>query len=280
MSFETKLNKLVNKIYKNCVFRDCYDHFRNYALDSRVLLKANFIEKTKRDQIYTGVITAELQFKDSEQQAKETYEFFEKHRKNVKINVYNYYDYCDYNIKYDPIDVIKCADKTFGLKYSSCCHDFEDFENTISQLYLTHDIMMYDVEVKNNPGFVALAEHGFKITHNYCIKTHETTFNAVELTPGRLKEFFEEVYDKIDEVAKNPLYEEYKKFVIDVMAQSSIDNYDGTVNVDVPPVSVYDFVSWKRKVYDVDRDLEQRTADAQKYIDIVQNRVKEKMESN
>ena len=279
MSFETKLNKLVNKIYKNCVFRDRDDNFRNYALDSRVLLKANLIEKTKRDQIYTGVITAELQFKDSEQQAKETYEFFKKYRKNIEINVYNYHDYSDYNIKYDPIDVIKCADKTFGLKYSSCCHDFEDFENTISHLYLTHDIMMYDTEIKNNPGFVALVERGFKISHAYDVKARTVKCNIVELTPGKLKKFFEDVYDHVDEVAKNPLYEEYKKYVIDMMAQRSIDNYNGKVNVDVPPVSVYDFTSWKRKVWDIAEDLEQRTADAQKYIDIVQNRVNEKMES-
>lgn len=44
-------------------------------------------------------------------------------------------------------------------------------------------------------------------------------------------------------------------------------------------LAVYDFTSWKREVWDVDREFERRTVDAQKYIDIVQNRVKEKMES-
>lgn len=87
------------------------------------------------------------------------------------------------------------------------------------------------------------------------------------------------MYDKIDEVVSNPLYEEYKKYVINELAERAINNHNGAVTVDIPATAVYDFTSWKRRMWDADREFERRTADAQKYIDIVLNRVKEKMES-
>lgn len=125
---------------------------------------------------------------------------------------------------------IRCSDLV-----STCIAKRQNILNKkIAKLYLTHDIMLYDDEVKNNPGFVALAEHGFKITHNYRVRAHETSCNSVELTPGKLKEFFEDVYDKIDEVASSPLYEEYKKCVIDALTERAINNHNGTVTVDVP----------------------------------------------
>ena len=67
--------------------------------------------------------------------------------------------------------------------------------------------------------------------------------------------------------------------MIDALAERAINNHNGAVTVDVPATAVYDFISWKRCVWDADREYERRTADAQKYIDIVQNRVNEKMES-
>lgn len=282
MSFETKLVNFVNKIYKNCVFRDRNGSFRKYSLESRVQLIPNIFAKEVEScnhPPFKGSILAELKFSDDEPRAKETYEFFKKHR-NVTISVYQYHDYDEYNVMYEPIELCNCYNKTFGLGFDVYCKEPKDFEQKIAKLYLTHDIMLYDDEVKNNPGFVALAEHGFKITHNYRVRAHETKCNVVELTPGKLKEFFEDVYDKIDEVASNPLYEEYKKYVIDTIAERAIVNYNNTVTVDVPSTAVYDFISWKRCIWDVDREFERRTADAQKYIDIVQNRVKEKMESN
>ena len=282
MSFETKLVNLVNKIYKNCVFRDRNRLFRKYSLESKVQLIPNVFTKEIESCIHApfkGSIQAELKFSDDEPRAKETYEFFKKHR-NVKIIVCQYYDYDDYNVIYTPIELCKCYDKTFGLGFDTKYADMKDFENKIAKLYLTHDIMLYDAEVKNNPGFAALAEHGFCITHSYHMKAHETDCNSVELSPGLLKEFFEDVYDKIDEVASNPLYEEYKKYVIDTLAERAINIHDGTVTVDAPSTSVYDFTSWKHKVWDVEKDFERRTTDAQKYIDTVQNRVKEKIESN
>jgi len=281
MSFETKLVNLINKIYKNCVFRDRNGLFRKYSLESRVQLIPNIFTKeitSCNHAPFKGSIQADLKFSDDEPRAKETYEFFKKHR-NVTISVYQYHDYEEYQVNYEPFDLCTCYNKMFGLGFDINCTDMEDFERKISKLYLTHDIMLYDAEVKNNPGFVALAEHGFKITHNYRVKAHETTSNIVELTPGKLKEFFEDVYDKIDEVASNPLYEEYKKYVINELAERAINNHNGAVTVDIPATAVYDFISWKRRIWDVDRDFEQRTADAQKYIDIVQNRVNEKMES-
>lgn len=282
MSFETKLVNLVNKIYKNCVFRDRNGLFRKYSLESRVQLIPNIFAKEVEGcnhPPFKGSILAELKFSDDEPRAKETYEFFKKHR-NVTISVYQYHDYDEYNVMYEPIELCNCYNTTFGLGSDLYCKEIKAFEQKIAKLYLTHDIMLYDDEVKNNPGFRALAEHGFKITHNYRVRAHETKCNVVELTPGKLKEFFEDVYDKIDEVASNPLYEEYKKYVIDTIAERAITNYNNTVTVDVPATAVYDFISWKRCIWDVDRELERRTADAQKYIDIVQNRVKEKMESN
>lgn len=281
MSFETKLVDLINKIYKNCVFRDRNGLFRKYSLESRVQLIPNIFAKEVKScnhPPFKGSIQAELRFSDDEPRAKETYEFFKKHR-NVTISVYQYHDYEDYKVIYEPFDLCNCYNKLFGLGFDINCTEMEDFEKKIAKLYLTHDIMLYDAEVKNNPGFVALAEHGFKIAHNYRVKAYETTCNTVELTPGQLKEFFEEVYDKVDEVASNPLYEEYKKYVIDKLAERAIDNHNGAVTVDVPATAVYDFTSWKRCMWDADREFERRTADAQKYIDIVQNRVNEKMES-
>ena len=282
MSFETKLVNLINEIYATCVFRDRNGLFRKYSLESRVKLIPNIFAKeieSCNHAPFKGSIQAELRFSDDEPRAKETYEFFKKHR-NVTISVYQYHDYEDYKVIYEPVDLCTCYNKTFGLGFDIQCAKSSDFEQKIAKLYLTHDIMLYDAEVKNNPGFVALAEHGFKITHNYRVKAHETSCNSVELTPGQLKEFFEDVYDKVDEVASNPLYEEYKKYVIDALAERAINNHNGTVTVDVPATAVYDFTSWKRCVWDVDREFERRTADAQKYIDIVQNRVKEKMENN
>jgi len=282
MSFETKLVNLVNKIYKNCVFRDRNELFRKYSLESRVQLIPNIFAKEIESCLHApfkGSIKAELKFSDDEPSAKETYEFFKKHR-NVKISVCQYRDYEEYNVIYEPIELCSCYNKMFGLGFDTEYTDMKDFENKIAKLYLTHDIMLYDAEIKNNPGFVALAEHGFCITHSYRMKAHETDSNVVELSPGLLKEFFEDVYDKIDEVASNPLYEEYKKYVINKLAERAINNYNGTVTVDVPSTSVYDFTSWKRCIWDVEKDFERRTTDAQKYIDIVQNRVKEKMESN
>lgn len=281
MSFETKLNNLINKIYKNCVFRDRNELFRKYSLESRVKLIQNIYAKEVegfKHPPFKGSIQAELRFSDDEPRAKETYEFFKKHR-NVTISVYQYHDYEDYKVIYEPIELCACYNKMFGLGFDMYCKETKDFEQKIAKLYLTHDIMLYDDEVKNNPGFVALAEHGFKITHNYRVRAHETSCNSVELTPGKLKEFFEDVYDKVDEVASSPLYEEYKKYVIDTIAERAINNHNGAVTVDVPAIAVYDFTSWKREVWDVDREFERRTVDAQKYIDIVQNRVKEKMES-
>lgn len=281
MSFETKLVNLVNEIYATCVFRDRNELFRKYSLESRVKLTPNIFAKEVESfshAPFKGSIQAELNFSDNEPRAKETYEFFKKHR-NVSISVYQYHDYEDYKVIYDPIDLCTCYNKTFGLGFDAHCVKPKDFEKKIAQLYLTHDIMLYDDEVKNNPGFVALAEHGFKITHNYRVKAHETTCNVVELTPGQLKEFFEDVYDKIDEVVSNPLYEEYKKYVINELAERAINNHNGAVTVDIPATAVYDFTSWKRCMWDADREFERRTADAQKYIDIVLNRVKEKMES-
>ena len=281
MSFETKLVNLINKIYATCVFRDRNGLFRKYSLESRVKLIPNIYTKEVEGfnhPPFKGSIQAELRFSDDEPRAKETYEFFKKHR-NVTISVYQYYDYEDYKVIYEPVELCTCYNKMFGLGFDIHCAKSKDFEQKIAQLYLTHDIMLYDDEVKNNPGFVALAEHGFKITHNYRVKAHETSCNSVELTPGKLKEFFEDVYDKVDEVASNPLYEEYKKCVIDALAEQAIYNHNGAVTVDVPATSVYDFASWKRCIWDADREYERRTADAQKYIDIVQNRVNEKMES-
>lgn len=282
MSFETKLVNLINKIYKNCVFRDRNGLFRKYSLESRVKLIPNIYAKEVdgfNHPPFNGSIQAELKFSDDEPRAKETYEFFKKHR-NVKISAHQCYDYDAYNVIYTPIELCSCYNKMFGLGFDTCYADIKDFEHKIAKLYLTHDIMLYDAEVKNNPGFAALAEHGFCITHIYRMKAHETDCNVVELSPGLLKEFFEDVYDKIDEVASNPLYEEYKKCVINTLAESAINNHNGTVTVDVPSTSVYDFTSWKHKVWDVEKDFERRTTDAQKYIDIVQNRVKEKIESN
>lgn len=282
MSFETKLVNLINKIYKNCVFRDRNGLFRKYSLESRVKLIPNIYTKEVdgfNHPPFKGSIQAELRFSDDEPRAKETYEFFKKHR-NVTISVYQYHDYEDYKVIYEPIELCACYNKMFGLGFNMYCKETKDFEQKIAKLYLTHDIMLYDAEVKNNPGFVALAEHGFCITHSYCVKAHETDCNVVELSPGLLKEFFEDVYDKIDEVASNPLYEEYKKYVINTLAERAINNHNGTVTVDVPSTSVYDFTSWKHKVWDVEKDFKRRTTDAQKYIDIVQNRVKEKIESN
>lgn len=282
MSFETKLVNLINKIYKNCVFSDRNGLFRKYSLESRVKLIPNIYAKEVdgfNHPPFKGSIQAELRFSDDEPRAKETYEFFKKHR-NVTISVYQYHDYEDYKVIYEPIELCACYNKMFGLGFNMYCKETKDFEQKIAKLYLTHDIMLYDAEVKNNPGFVALAEHGFCITHSYCVKAHETDCNVVKLSPGLLKEFFEDVYDKIDEVASNPLYEEYKKYVINTLAERAINNHNGTVTVDVPSTSVYDFTSWKHKVWDVEKDFERRTTDAQKYIDIVQNRVKEKIESN
>ena len=282
MSFETKLVNFINEIYKKCVFRDRNGSFRKYSLESRVKLIPNIFAKeieSINHPPFKGSIQAELNFSDDEPRAKETYEFFKKHR-NVTISVYQYHDYEDYKVIYEPVELCNCYNKVFGLGFDTQCTDPEDFEQKIAKLYLTHDIMLYDAEVKNNPGFVALAEHGFKITHNYRVKAHETSCNSVELTPGQLKEFFEGVYDKVDEVASNPLYEEYKKYVIDTIAERAINNHNGTVTVDVPATAVYDFASWKHCMWDADREFERRTADAQKYIDIVQNRIKEKMESS
>ena len=281
MSFETKLVNLINKIYKNCVFRDRNGLFRKYSLESRVKLIPNIYAKEVdgfNHHPFKGSIQAELRFSDDEPRAKETYEFFKKHR-NVTISVHQYYDYEDYKVIYKPVELCACYNKMFLLGFDTQRTEPEDFEQKIAQLYLTHDIMLYDAEVKNNPGFVALAEHGFHITHDYHVKSHKTTCNLVKVTPGQLKEFFEDVYDKVDEVASNPLYEEYKKCVINELAECAINNHDGAVTVDVPATSVYDFASWKHCVWDVDREYERRTADAQKYIDIVQNRVNEKMES-
>lgn len=281
MSFETKLVNLINEIYATCVFRDRNGLFRKYSLESRVKLIPNIYTKEVEGfnhPPFKGSIQAELRFSDDEPRAKETYEFFKKHR-NVTISVCQYYDYEDYKVIYEPVELCACYNKMFGLGFDTHCAKSKDFEQKIAQLYLTHDIMLYDDEVKNNPGFVALAEHGFKITHNYRVKAHETSCNSVELTPGKLKEFFEDVYDKVDEVASSPLYEEYKKCVIDALAERAINNHNGAVTVDVPATAVYDFISWKRCVWDADREYERRTADAQKYIDIVQNRVNEKIES-
>jgi len=36
MSFETKLVDLINKIYKNCVFRDRNEQFRKYSLEEKM----------------------------------------------------------------------------------------------------------------------------------------------------------------------------------------------------------------------------------------------------
>lgn len=281
MSFESKLNKLIKKIYENCVFRDRAKLFRSYALDSRVRVTPNIFTQPVEGCThppYLGSIRAELAFSDDEPRAKETYEFFKQHR-NVTISVYQYHDYEDYKIIYEPIHLCNCYNKLFGLGFDTSYKKPKNFENKIAQLYFTHDIMLYDDEVKNNPGFRALAERGFQITHYYDIKTRTTRYNSIKLTPGQMKIFFEDVYDKIDEVVKNPLYEEYRKYVIDEMAERAINNYDGAVNVDVPTTTVYDFTSWKRCILDTDRELERRAADAQKYIDFVQNRVKEKMES-
>ena len=281
MSFENKLNKLIKKIYDNCVFRDRAKLFRSYALSSRVTVTPNIFAQPVEGCThppYLGSIRAELTFSDDEPRAKETYEFFKKYR-NVTISVYQYHDYEDYKIIYEPIELCNCHNKLFGLGFDINCTEPKDFESKIAKLYFTHDIMLYDAEVKNNPGFRALAEHGFQIAHYYNVKTRTTQCNTIALTPGQLKEFFEDVYDKVDEVAKNPLYEEYRKYVINEIAERAINNNNGAVTVDVPSTSVYDFVSWKRRIWDADRELERRTADAQKYIDIVQNRIKEKMES-
>lgn len=281
MSFENKLNKLIKKIYKNCVFRDRAKLFRSYALSSRVTITPNIFTQPVEGCThppYLGSIKAELTFSDDEPRAKETYEFFKKYR-NVTISVYQYHDYEDYKVIYEPIDLCNCFDKTFGLGFDINCTKPKDFESKIAKLYFTHDIMLYDSEVKNNPGFRALAEHGFSITHYYNVKTRTTHSNSIQLTPGRLKEFFEDVYDHVDEVAKNPLYEEYKKYVINEIAERSYKNNNGAVTVDVPSTNVCDFTSWKRLIWDVDREFERRTADAQKYIDIIKNRVKELSES-
>lgn len=281
MSFESKLNKLIKQIYLNCVFRDRAKTFRSYALSSRVSITPNIFAQPVEGfehPPYLGSIQAELKFSDDEPRAKETYEFFKKYR-NVKIDVYQYHDYEDYKIIYEPIDLCACYNKMFRLGFDACYTEPKDFESKIAQLYFTHDIMLYDSEVKNNPGFRALAEHGFHITHYYNAKHRATNSNVIELTPSKLKEFFEDVYDKIDEVAKNPLYEEYRKYVIDEIAERSYKNHNGLVTVDVPSTSVCDFTSWKRLYWDTEREYERRTADAQKYIDIVQNRVKELSES-
>jgi len=281
MSFESKLNKLIKKIYENCVFRDRTKTFRSYALSSRVSITPNIFAKEVdgfEHPPFKGSIQAELKFSEDEPRAKETYEFFKKYR-NVNIDVYQYQDYEDYKIIYEPIELCTCYNKTFGLGFDILCTKPKDFESKIAHLYFTHDIMLYDTEVKNNPGFRALAEHGFHINHYYNVKTRATHSNIIQLTPGKLKEFFEDVYDHVDEVAKNPLYEEYKKYVINEIAKRSYENHNGLVTVDVPSTEVCDFTSWKRLIWDADRELERRTADAQKYIDIVKNRVKELSES-
>ena len=104
MSFETKLVNLVNKIYKNCVFRDRNGLFRKYSLESRVQLIPNVFTKeieSCNHAPFKGSIRAELKFSDDEPRAKETYEFFKKHR-NVTISAHQCYDYDDYNVIYEP----------------------------------------------------------------------------------------------------------------------------------------------------------------------------------
>ncbi len=103
----------------------------------------------------------------------------------------------------------------------------------------------------------------------------------IELKPYQLKQFFEEICEKTDSIKNNELYGEYKQYVINKFAKNAI-HYDKylsedyyTLNAEEPAIDVYDFVTWKRKVYDVNQEEKRKSERAKTYIDMIEKEIKD-----
>ena len=282
MSFEAHLQKFIDKINTKCKFKSRSGRFQEYSVDSKIQFYVEPISDSDNFRLqWKGNLAAQLKFDDLK--AAENQALFAKYAKQMEYNVIDKVEstYDDYRRYLDhDMQLCKIKDGLFGVKTNYNSNVLTEIETDLKKLYLTHDIIMYDNMFDDLQIYKSL-EHGLYISHYYNLVDKKLLYNSIKLMPYQLKVFFEEICNKVDSIANNPLYEEYKKYVIDKFANCAVKwdsehkEYCYTLNAEQPEVYVYDFVSWKTRVYDTEQEQKRKEEVAKTYIDMIENKIKE-----
>ena len=288
MSFETKIESLIENINKRCVFGARSNTYPTYPINSVLSFAVMPIADSDNYKgMWKGNFCVKLKFDDLK--LAENHGMFMKYKKQIDYAICNSTErsYDAYKVFFDKeyVEVFKVGDRFFGLRSNACYkigskEFFRDVENDLKQLYLTHDIITYD-NMFDDLFICKLLDHGYKIEHCFDVANKKLLYNYVELKPYQLKQFFEEICEKTDSIKSNELYGEYKKYVISKFAKSAM-HYDKDrnedyykLNAEEPEVKVYDFTTWKRKVYDVEQEDKRKTENAKTYLDMIEKEIKD-----
>ena len=288
MSFETKIESLIENINKRCVFGSRSNTHPTYPINSVLSFAITPIADSDNFKgMWKGNFSAKLKFDDLK--LAENHAMFMKYSKQIDYTICNStekaYDAYKVFLKNEYVNVFKVGDRFFGLRSNACYKIgskafFRDVENDLKQLYLTHDIVTYD-NMFDDLFICKLLDHGFKIEHCFDVENKKLLYNYIELRPSLLKQFFEEICEKTDSIKNNELYGEYKQYVINKFAKNAL-HYDKERNEDYyrlnseePEVNVYDFVTWKRKVYDVAQEEKRKLENAKTFIDLIEKEIKD-----
>ena len=288
MSFETKIESLVENINKRCVFCSRSNTRQTYPINSALSFAVTPIADSNNCKgMWKGNFSVKLKFDDLK--LAENHAMFMKYNKQIVYIICNStesaYDSSNVFFNKEYVEVFRVGDRFFGLR-SDACHIigskafFRDVENVLKRLYLTHDIVAHD-NMFDDLFICKLLDHDFKITHCFDVANKKLLYNLIELKPYQLKQFFEEICEKTDSIKNNELYGEYKQYVINKFAKNAI-HYDKylsedyyKLNSEEPEIDVYDFVTWKRKVYDVNQEEKRKSESVKTYIDMIEKEIKD-----
>lgn len=288
MSFETKIESLIENINKRCVFASRSNTHPTYPINSVLSFAITPIADSDNFKgMWKGNFSVKLKFDDLK--LAENHAMFLKYGNQIDYSICNSteksYDAYKVFFKNEYVNVFKVGDRFFGLRSNACYKIgskafFRDLESDLKQLYLTHDIVTYD-NMFDDLFICKLLDHGYKIEHCFDVANKKLLYNTIELRPSMLKQFFEEICEKTDSIKNNELYGEYKQYVINKFAKNAL-HYDKERNEDYyrlnseePEVQVYDFATWKRKVYDVAQEEKRKSENAKTYIDMIEKEIKD-----
>ena len=288
MSFETKIESLIESINKNCVFGSRSNTHPTYPINSALSFAVTPIADSDNFKgMWKGNFSVKLKFDDLN--LAENHAMFMKYKKQIDYAICNstnrVYDAYKVFLDREYIEVFKVCDRFFGLRSNAGYKIgskafFKDVETDLKQLYLTHDIVTYD-NMFDDLFICKLLDHGYKIEHCFDVANRILLYNSIVLKPYQLKQFFEEICEKTDSIKNNELYGEYKQYVISKFAKSAI-HYDKErgedyyrLSAEEPEVSVFDFVTWKRKVYDVAQEEKRKFENAKTFIELIEKEINE-----
>lgn len=288
MSFDSKIESLIENINKRCVFASRSNKHPTYPISSVLSFAVTPIADSDNFKgMWKGNFSAKLKFDDLK--LAENHGMFLKYGDQIEYTVCysteKSYDAYKVFLKNDYVNIFKVGECFFGLRSNTDYKVgskafFKELETDLKQLYLTHDIITYD-NMFDDLFICKLLDHGYKIEHCFDVANKKLLYNYITLKPYQLKQFFEEICEKTDSIKNNELYGEYKQYVINKFAKNAL-HYDKERKEDYyklsseePEANVYDFASWKRKIYDVDQEEKRKSENAKTYIDMIEKEIRD-----